>query len=165
MKHFFIQILLILTAAISCKNKSEKDIYSSYKPILIENSKLNICEIQTARENKNIQKIEYLGNYILALEYGLGIHIIDNSNTNSPQKIGFYFVPACVDFEVKNNTLYANNYKDLIVVDFSNALSPTISKRETNAFNIKIKTPDGIAVFEDLNKTPSNATIISYEKI
>lgn len=165
MKLFLGVKILILLVVISCGKKSKKDIYSSYKPILIENSRLNICEIQSIRENKNIQKIEHLGNFILALDYGLGIHIIDNTNKLNPQKIGFYFIPACIDFEVKNNTVYANNYKDLIIVDFSNPLSPTIIKRENNAFNLKIKSPDGMKVFEDLSKTPSNSTIISFEKI
>jgi hypothetical protein len=158
--------ILIVFIFCSCDLESEdKNIHSVYKPILIENSKLNECVFEDPKSNNLITLTRKIGTHILALDYGLGIHVIDVQNMSQPKKIGFYRIPACIDFEVKDQKVYANNYRDFIVVDFSNINSPTIVKRTQNEFSIEVKTPDGLEVFESLKKLPQETTIISYEKI
>jgi hypothetical protein len=159
----YIFCLLILGG---CRDNLEnKDIYSKYKPILIKNSKIYECVWESEKPNNQITLTRKMGNFILTLDYGLGIHIIDAAKINEPQKIGFYRIPACVDFEVKDQQVYANNYHDFIVIDFAKINSPVIIKRNLNQFSIDIKTPDGLEIFESLKKTPIESTIISYEKI
>lgn len=158
--------MCLLLSVNACSTTDDKVIYSAYKPVLIDNAKLTTdLFLLPAQENKTITLMRQMGNYLLALDYGLGIHVIDVSNPDLPIKKSFYQIPACIDFEVKGNTVYANNYRDFITIDFNNITAPVILKRETNAFDISIKTIDGLKVHDKLNELPPNTTIISYEKI
>jgi hypothetical protein len=161
-----IWFLIILIFANCTKEKKENVIHSAYKPVLMETARVTTdVQLFPSRENKNITLMRSLGNYLLALDYGLGIHIIDVSNINNPVKTGFYQIPACIDFEVKDNKVYANNHNHFIIVDFTDINNPVIIKREESAFDITIKSLDGLIVFDKLNAIPANTTIISYEKI
>ncbi len=162
-KRLFLGFFIL--ALLSCKKeKVDYGIYSKYKPVLMDNGVINICTYTLPQPNKLISQIRTMENYILALDYGLGIHVIDNQNPNEPIKLGFYKIPACIDFEIKNKKVYANNYRDFIVLDFSNISSPVELKREKNAFDIVVKSPDGGTVYPQLTKLPVNTTIISYER-
>ena len=147
------------------KESYDNDLYSNYKPVLIDNSSLYTCLYKPAQNNKIITQVRTMGNYLFALDYGMGIHVIDNTNPTIPVKLGFYSIPACIDFEIQNNKIFANNYRDFIVLDFSNINSPIEVKREKSAFDINVKAPDGAAVFPKLMNIPQNTTIISYENL
>jgi len=59
------------------------------------------------------------GNYILLNEVNKGIHIIDNSNPKAPVNKAFINIPGNLDIAVKGNTLYADCYADLLVIDIT----------------------------------------------
>ncbi|HWB24521.1 MAG TPA: hypothetical protein VG738_03530 [Chitinophagaceae bacterium] len=65
-------------------------------------------------------KLFLIGHYIFMSEPGKGIHIIDNSNPSSPVNKAFISIPGNLDVSVKGNTLYADCYNDLLVIDVSN---------------------------------------------
>lgn len=65
-------------------------------------------------------KIYLKDKYIFVTETYQGIHIIDNANPSNPKNIGFIKIPSNVDMAVKNNTLYADMYSDLVTIDISN---------------------------------------------
>ena len=73
-------------------------------------------------------KIYLKGNYIFLNELNKGIHVIDNSNPSSPQNIAFIDLPGNVDIVAKDNTMYADFYEDLAVLDISNPLNITLIK-------------------------------------
>jgi hypothetical protein len=160
--NFFIFLVLGL---ISCQEpNNEKEIFSKYKPILMDSDKVTTDLIlKPPQPNVQITQSQNLGNYLISLDFGLGIHIIDASDISHPKKIGFFQIPACIDFEIIEDKVFANNYQDLIVIDFSSPENPIIIKRESKVFDIKIKSPDGLSTFKNLYKIPSNTTIISYE--
>jgi len=64
-------------------------------------------------------KIYVLGNYIFINEIGRGVHIIDNANPASPVNKAFINIPGNEDIAVKGNTLYADCFTDLMVIDIS----------------------------------------------
>ncbi len=64
-------------------------------------------------------KIYVLGNYIFMNEIGRGVHIIDNANPASPVNKAFINIPGNEDIAVKGNTLYADCFTDLMVIDIS----------------------------------------------
>ena len=49
-----------------------------------------------------------------------GIHVIDNKNPENPVKIAFIKIAGNVDISVKDNYLYADSLKDLLVFNISN---------------------------------------------
>ncbi len=166
MKHFLPIIIVIISISSCLKKEYDKPIYSQFKPILIDQAEIHNCFIKGVQASSQITLIQAMGNYLLLLDMGTGIHILDNTNPNKPTKIGFYQIPACIDFEVKGTKIFANNYRDLIIVNFNNILQPTLVNRKNNIFDFNIMPPDGEKVYPALiAQMPANSIIIGYQKI
>ena len=86
------------------------------------------------RKMENTGKIYIYGRYIFLNEMDRGIHIIDNSNPASPQNIAFVDIPGNIDMAVKGNTLYADAFTDLVVLDISNPLNVKLKKVVESVF-------------------------------
>ncbi len=65
-------------------------------------------------------KMYLYGSYIFLNEKNKGVHIINNQNPAAPVNEAFIAIPGCEDMAVKGNTLYADCYTDLMVIDISN---------------------------------------------
>ncbi|HMK26085.1 MAG TPA: hypothetical protein VK483_08655 [Chitinophagaceae bacterium] len=79
-------------------------------------------------------KIFLYGNYIFLNEIDKGVHIIDNSNPANPVVKAFINIPGNLDIAVKGNTLYADLYTDLVVVDISDPLQASFVKYVPHVF-------------------------------
>ncbi len=79
-------------------------------------------------------KLFIKGNYIFLNEINKGVHIIDNSNPSSPVNKAFINIPGNVDIAVKGNTLYADLYTDLLVIDISDQINIVTKKIVDNVF-------------------------------
>ncbi|UOB18694.1 LVIVD repeat-containing protein [Abyssalbus ytuae] len=75
--------------------------------------------ITTPSEIKQSGKIYVYGDLVLVNDVDEGIHIIDNSNPENPQKKAFIKILANKDMEVKGDYLYADSLMDLVVFDIS----------------------------------------------
>src|SRR5450755_1165744 len=64
-------------------------------------------------------KLSVNGKYIFLSEPGLGIHVIDNSNPSAPRNISFINIPGNEDMAIKENTMYADSYGDLVTFDIT----------------------------------------------
>jgi hypothetical protein len=82
----------------------------------------------------NPGKIYIKGNYIFLNEINKGIHVIDNSNPAVPVNASFISLPGNVDISVKGNTLYADFYTELVVLDISDPLQVSVKKFVENVF-------------------------------
>ncbi len=79
-------------------------------------------------------KIFMYGNYIFLNEVDKGVHIIDNSNPASPVMKAFINIPGNLDIAVKGNTMYADLYADMVVVDITNPLQANFVKHINKVF-------------------------------
>ncbi|HET9826539.1 MAG TPA: hypothetical protein VFP87_14465, partial [Chitinophagaceae bacterium] len=79
-------------------------------------------------------KIFIYGHYIFLNEINKGVHIIDNSDPSDPVAKAFIDIPGNLDIAVKGNTLYADLYTDLVVVDISNPEHTKFIKYIPNVF-------------------------------
>lgn len=79
-------------------------------------------------------KIFMYSNYIFLNEVDKGVHIIDNSNPASPVVKAFINIPGNLDIAVKGNTMYADLYGDMVVVDITNPLQASFVKHINNVF-------------------------------
>ncbi len=79
-------------------------------------------------------KIVLYKNFIFINEVRKGVHIIDNSNPAAPVNNGFIAIPGSIDIALKNNTLYADIFTDLIAIDISNPKEVVIKKVLPNVF-------------------------------
>jgi len=109
--------------------------YVRYDPIYITYEELRSkVKVLAPRELENPGKIYYYNNHIIVNEIEKGIHIIDNNDPSNPVNVSFLAVAGNVDFAVKNNILYADNYTDLVVFDISNITSPIQLPRVEEVF-------------------------------
>lgn len=84
---------------------------------------------------KNPGKIFVLGNYIFLNETDKGVHIIDNSNPAAPVNKYFVSIPGNLDLAVKGNTLFADNFRDLVTLDISNPANVQVKKITEKVFS------------------------------
>lgn len=101
---------------------------------------------------QNSGKIYAYQDYIFINDLYRGIHVIDNSNPSSPEKIRFINIPGNVDLSIKDNFLYADCLRDLVVMDIS------------DIHNIRpVARLEG--VLQDNTPWPIEADLVDYENI
>lgn len=83
---------------------------------------------------QNLGKFYYKDQMIFVSEHGQGIHIIDNTNPESPENIKFIAVPGVLDIAIKDNILYADNFTDLVALDIDDLDNIEVVKRVENLY-------------------------------
>ncbi len=79
-------------------------------------------------------KIYVKDGYIYINELHEGIHVIDNADPSSPQRIAFIPIPGNVDMAIKGTTLYSDSYVDLVAIDIADPLNAVEVARIEDAF-------------------------------
>lgn len=103
-----------------CVKDKLQTTYTYYVPVYKAKTEvLNSVKGDAPRPLKNTGKLFLLGNYIFVNELHKGVHVIDNSNPAAPKNISFIHIPGNVDIAVKNNTLFADIYTDVLAIDIS----------------------------------------------
>ncbi|WP_297696142.1 hypothetical protein [uncultured Eudoraea sp.] len=114
--------LLVVVGLVSCDKKEEGDFadYLVATPITmsLEDFK-NSVDIVAPRPINESGKIYVYENYIFVNDKYKGVHVIDNSDPASPQKVSFIKIAGNVDISIKGNFLYADSLTDLMVLDIS----------------------------------------------
>jgi hypothetical protein len=110
-----------LSVAFSACMDTYTEVFTANSPVYMSYEDLRTAVKPAAtRDLVNPGKIYFKDNYIFVVEDRKGIHIINLANPASPQKIGFIEVPGCVDIAIRQSTLYADSYIDLVAIDVSN---------------------------------------------
>lgn len=79
-------------------------------------------------------KMYLYDDYIFLNEGGRGVHIINNANPSLPVNEAFIDIPGCQDMAVLGNTLYADCYTDMMVIDISNPKAVKLIHSVSNLF-------------------------------
>lgn len=121
-KVLLILSLIVLTFA-SCDGNDDNDGYADYlvaRPLVMSKAEFtNSVDIIAPRPIDESGKIYTYQDYIFINDKYEGVHVIDNSNPQQPQKISFIKIPGNVDISVKDNFLFADSLMDLVVLDIS----------------------------------------------
>ncbi len=137
-------ILLIALGVSSCDSKEEGD-YADYliaTPITMSLSDFkNSVEIVEPLPIIESGKVYAYQSYIFVNDKYKGVHIIDNSDPGSPQKVSFIKIAGNVDISVKGNFLYADSLTDLIVLDISEINDIRIVSRMENVLSDNVVWP------------------------
>jgi hypothetical protein len=119
---------------ISCKDKIEQ-VYTVNTPVYMSYNDLrNSFKVAEGQQIIHPGKIYFKDHYIFVNEYEKGIHVIDNTNPESPQIIKFIEIPGSVDLAIRDNIMYADSYVDLVAIDISNLDDIREVKRIQNVF-------------------------------
>lgn len=146
---FFAAVAMLFLMASCVKDDCSRVMtYTKYTPVYKTLAEIRVDPtVEPARELKNPGKIYLYGNLILINEKGEGVHVIDNANPSAPAKLAFISIPGNIDIAMSGNTLYADNYIDLLAIDVSNIQNAHLQKRVQNAFSDLGVDPDlGILV-------------------
>jgi hypothetical protein len=106
-----------------------------YKPVYTNDASLVMVETLTPQPVRNAGKIYVKGSLIFQNDLGYGIHVIDNSNPATANRIGFIRVVGNSEMSIKGNYLYVNSFGDLVVVDISDWHHVNEVKRMPAAFS------------------------------
>jgi hypothetical protein len=91
-------------------------------------------------------KIVTHGQYVFVNEHFKGIHVIDNSDPKMPKDITFISITGNSNFTIKDNILYADNGRHLLVIDITdvkNAKFVTVIKDHYKAEDLRDEYPQG----------------------
>lgn len=113
------------------ETKVEKAYVPIYQPFDKFRDKIEATSPKTLRDPG---KIMTNGNYLYINEKNKGIHVVDNSDPSSPRLTAFIPIPGNVDMTMCGNTLYADSYMDMIVLDLSNPSNPRSVGRHKDVF-------------------------------
>jgi len=126
--------LLYLTLFLLFFSGSNKTTRMGYQPIYASETEAKEVTYLAPQEMKNQGKIYVKGDYIYIGDIDLGVHVIDNSDPENPQKVGFLRIYGNRDIAIKGHSLYADNFEDLITIDISDISNPVITKRLENVY-------------------------------
>jgi hypothetical protein len=118
---------------------------SGLKPVYISLDSVRKIRFLPARATTKAGKIYAYGNLLFQNESATGIHVIDNTNPDAPQKVGFYQVPLCTEISIRQGFLYTNNGADLVVIDIRNPQQPVVGKRLEGHFPNFQQIPPAVA--------------------
>ncbi len=112
-------ILTVITLW-SC-SKVEYEIVNVAIPEVMSKAEFrNSVEVLSPQNIEEAGKIYTYNNYIFVNDEFKGVHIIDNTNPETPSAIAYLKIPGNIDISIKNNYLYADSSIDLLVFDISN---------------------------------------------
>lgn len=127
-------IVILLVGLNSCMDEYT-EVFMANAPVYMSYEDLrSAVKMVSAKTLENPGKIYFKGSYIFVNEELKGIHVLDNSDPQNPQNIGFIEIPGNVDMAVKNNILYADSYIDLVAIDISNITAPREVSRVEKVF-------------------------------
>ena len=135
--NFKINTLVSLTALFilqGCVDYRNDPICKKVNYLTFEEFRTKGIEVLPPREINKAGKIYVYGDILLVSEANKGIHIIDNSDKNSPQPKKFLKIIGNLDMAVKNGYLYADSYMDLVVIDIHDIENIKEVNRTKNIF-------------------------------
>ena len=161
-KILFVQILFLWVLS-SCTPDEEIDdmVVEGFKPVYAQLDYIHNVYASDPIPVAEAGKIYYKHPYIYVVEKGVGVHVYDNSNPTNPTNLKFINIPGNQDVAVKSNTLYADNFRDLIAIDISNIHDVTVTERFENVYEqVDQYYPSSEGYFECVN--PEMGYVVSW---
>lgn len=147
MKRNVISLLLILLVLASGCNREIGEVTLTYNKATAVYGDLSAIRatplIALNRAIEDPGKI-FMGEEVLLIgEEGKGIHVFDNNDANNPFPVLFIDLPFTNEFYVQKDIIYAVSHYDMVKIDISNMLAPTIIDRDMHAFSEPIVNNQG----------------------
>lgn len=133
MKNVLYCFAIILLLASCWKQKQEEVL--GYAPVYGNETEMKTISLTTAQPLNNGGKIYVFNNMLYQVEAGKGIHITDISNPENPVKKGFLKVAGAQELSVKDNLIFTNNMRDLVIVNIENNTATTV-RRLQDSFKV-----------------------------
>ncbi len=133
----FLSILFMAVGLLPACTKNDGNLvhYIYYKPFYKSKAAIRAnIKSGPAANITQAGKIFIQGNNLFLVDVNKGVHIIDITNPNQPQKTAFIPIPGCNDIAVRGNYLYVDFGKDLLTINIGNPNAAFIKKSISNVF-------------------------------
>ncbi len=151
MKKLVLLLMVISLASVSCEKNDESE-YADYlvaTPVMMNLTEFrNSVDVLPPRPIDESGKIYAYKDYIFVNDKYRGVHVIDNSDPENPQKISFIEIAGNVDISIKDDILYADSIMDLMIFDISDISNITIVKRLENVLQQYLNWPVEADIFD-----------------
>jgi len=152
-KVHFLFLLAVSLVFVSCNNdEPDPDLYADYlvaTPIMMSQTEFrNSIDILPPEPIMESGKIYAYKDYIFVNDKYRGVHVIDNTDPNSPKKITFIKIAGNIDISVKDDFLYADSIMDLMVFDISDISNIKPVKRLENVLQQYLNWPIEADIFD-----------------
>lgn len=149
----FLFALIIAGSFTSCKKYKNKEVYANVPVYMDYESFRNSFDfLEGTVPVENPGNIFIHNQYIFVCDEDKGIHIIDNSDRTNPHFIGFMKIIGVSQVAVRENTLYANSFIDLVTIDISNINAPELIDRDQEVFTYTTPISDDKYPIADIHK-------------
>lgn len=133
-----------------------------WAPVYAEDNTVNEIKSVDAKDIDKGGKIYVKGTTLYQVEVGKGIHVIDITDANNPQKVKFIQVTGAQEMAIMNDNLYTNNINDLVVLNISDINNVQVANRVSGVFHLVDPTlPPMSGYFECVDA--SKGTVIGWE--
>ena len=165
-KFYIILAATIITVFVVMAFASNPQRPHNYEPVMMSRADLEASfAVKEAREIESPGKLWVFNNYILLVEQYRGIHVIDNTSPNNPQRTRFINIEGCTELAVRDGIIYANNAVDLIGIKANSDFSSfEVLSRNRDVLPI-ISSPEHWNDWYFLSQLPANIIIVRWEPI
>lgn len=139
--------------------------YPEYTPILVERTALDtsVQYVPTSMSILDPGTMCVFQNWILLVEQYKGVHIIDNTDSSNPTRVGFLRVPGCQSVGVGNGVVYVDNAVDLVGVRFHPETGTVEEIARSRAVLPELISPEGYIPLEfRRHNRPKNTEIVGW---
>ncbi len=166
MKKSLLLLSSILVLFSSCLTDPHDEIETvmGYAP-LYWNPELGSNVSEAPRTYDELTNFVVYKNLILMVEFGDGIHVVDNSNPSNPVDLTFLNVLGTVGLVVKDDFVIIATSNQLIsinITDLNNATISSITTTSQEEVSITILPPDDLRDFECID--PSKGILTGWER-
>ncbi len=122
---FFLFIAGLFVFA-GCKDYVDEYVtYTINEPVFMPAGEFrSAVEVEQPKPIEKQGKIVFHNSYLYISQPGKGIHVIDNRDPSNPKNVAFIELLGNADMHVRNNTLYADSYVDLVWLDITDPAKP-----------------------------------------
>ena len=120
MKFNYFFLCIVGCFFLSCSDDKDYEYVNVATPITVTSAELrSSIEVQSPKSIVQSGKIYAYNQYIFINDVDKGVHVIDNRNPLQPTIVNFLKIPLNRDVSIKDNYLYADSGRDLVVFDIS----------------------------------------------
>lgn len=156
--------VLVIALLSSCEKKTEFAEYLVARPLIMTKADfITSVDILPPQPIEESGKIYTYQNMIFINDKYEGIHVIDNSNPASPQKVAYISLAGTVDISIKDDVLYADSIRDLVLFDISDISNIQEISRMENVLQDNVIWPFDADIIEWVEYDYENELIVGWE--
>ncbi len=167
-KKILVLIAVFVTVFSSCDDDRNEEFadYLIARPLVISRTEFaNSVDVISPLPIDESGKIYAYQDYVFINDKYKGVHVIDNSNPESPQKIAFIKIAGNVDISIKDDFLFADSITDLIILDISDITNIEQVNRLENVLPGNVVFPGEAQLFEWGTIDYQNEIIVGWETV